>query len=65
MERLPGHDLTRHVTGGRPAALAAVLEIGAQVAEALAYPTRRAWCTATSPANVGFDPARGRVKVTD
>ena len=48
MERLPGHDLTRHVTEAGRLPWPQVLEIGAQVAERWPMPTRRAWCTATS-----------------
>ena len=66
MERLPGHDLTRHVTEAGRLPWPQVLEIGAKVAEALAYAhTQGVVHRDIKPANVVLDPARGRVKVTD
>lgn len=66
MELLAGTDLGRYSQPGRLLPEAAVLEIAAQIAEALAYAHRQGIVHRdVKPANVIFDPATRRAVLTD
>lgn len=66
MELLAGSDLARYARRGRLLPEAAVLEIAAQLAEALAYAHRQGVVHRdVKPANVIFDPASRRAVLTD
>lgn len=66
MERLHGHDLTRHVQPGTLLSVGTVVAIGARVAAALAHAHRQGVIHRDiKPANVMIDPEHGQVKVTD
>lgn len=66
MELLSGTDLSRYARPGRLLPEAAVLEVAAQIAEALAYAHRQGIVHRdVKPANVMFDPATRRAVLTD
>ncbi|MES2956591.1 MAG: serine/threonine-protein kinase [Pseudomonadota bacterium] len=66
MELLAGTDLGRYTQAGRLLPEALALEIGARVAEALAYAHRQGVVHRdVKPTNVMFDLASGGVKLTD
>jgi len=66
MGLLSGTDLSRYARPGRLLPEAAVLEVAAQVAEALAYAHRQGIVHRdVKPANVMFDPATRRAVLTD
>lgn len=66
MELLAGGDLGRYTRPGRLLPEAAVLELAAQLAEALAYAHRQGVVHRdVKPANVMFDPATRRAVLTD
>ncbi|HVK34005.1 MAG TPA: serine/threonine-protein kinase [Burkholderiaceae bacterium] len=66
MELLPGTDLGRYARAGRLLPEAAVLDVAAQVAEALAYAHRQGVVHRdVKPANVMFDPASRRAVLMD
>ncbi len=66
MEFVAGRDLLRHTVPGRLLPLADVLQIGARVAEALAYAHRQGVVHRDiKPANVMVDTVSDTVKVTD
>jgi serine/threonine-protein kinase len=66
MERLHGADLSRHAQPGRLLPEPLVLELGAQIAEALAHAHRLGIVHRdVKPANMVFDPATRSVKLTD
>jgi eukaryotic-like serine/threonine-protein kinase len=66
MELLPGHDLTRWTAPEHRLPEAAVLDIAAQLADALAYAHRQGVVHRdVKPANVVFDPATRRAVLTD
>lgn len=66
MELLPGTDLSRYTRPGRLLPEPLALEIAAGLAQALAYAHREGVVHRdVKPANVMFDPATQRVKLTD
>ena len=66
MEHLQGHDLERHVTAAGRLPLAQVVDIGAQLADALGYAHAQGVVHRDiKPANVMLDPATGCVKLAD
>jgi serine/threonine protein kinase len=66
MELLAGTELSRYARAGRLLPEAAVLEVAAQIAEALAYAHRQGIVHRdVKPANVIFDPATRRAVLTD
>jgi eukaryotic-like serine/threonine-protein kinase len=66
MEHLPGHDLTHHVTEAGRLALREIQEVGAQLAQALAYAHAQGVVHRDiKPANVLLDPTTGRARLTD
>lgn len=66
MELLPGTDLSRYTRPGRLLPEPLALEIAASLAQALAYAHREGVVHRdVKPANVMFDPATQRVKLTD
>ena len=66
MEYLGGHDLTRHVAESGRLPLAQVIDIGVQLALALAHAHGQGVVHRDiKPANVVLDPASGRVTLTD
>ena len=66
MEYLGGHDLTRHVTESGRLPLAQVIDIGLQLAQALAHAHAQGVVHRDiKPANVVLDPTTGRVTLTD
>jgi serine/threonine-protein kinase len=66
MEWAPGADLARYTQAGRLLPEPLVLELAAQLAEALAHAHRQGLAHRdVKPANVRFDPALGRVKLAD
>ena len=66
MELVPGHDLGRHVQPGALLLLPATLDVGAQLADALAHAHRHGVVHRDiKPANVIFDVATGAAVLTD
>jgi eukaryotic-like serine/threonine-protein kinase len=66
MEYLGGHDLTRHVAESGRLPLAQVVDIGIQLAQALAHAHSKGVVHRDiKPGNVVLDPTTGRVKLTD
>lgn len=66
MELVPGHDLGRHVQPGALLPLPATLDVGAQLADALAHAHRHGVVHRDiKPANVIFDVATGAAVLTD
>ena len=66
MEHLPGRDLSHHVAESELLPVAAVLRIGARVAEALAHAHRQGVVHRdVKPANVMVDLAADSIKLTD